>query len=268
MQKQLKPVKKVFVDYPADFPLSCFMYMQPYKTYNDMHEHSCAELGICLEGSGLFFIANKIYTFKKGEISFVMPGCPHIAQSADHNPSKWYFISFEPDFFDIELKKDGSIIFRDGDVFNIIKLLAGELLNESVDKTICSLLLKTCMHFILRSADSIPAIDSRKDFSTVLPALQYILQNYAEHIDTKILAEVCHLSVGHFREVFKQSIGNSPIAYLAQVRMLAAADMLRETDRPVAQIASDAGYTTLSSFNREFQKTYSVSPLKFRKLNF
>ena len=266
MQKQLNRVKKVDVRYDKDFPVSCFMYMQPYKTYSDMHVHDCAELGICLEGSGLFFIKNKIYTFKKGEISYVMPGYPHIAQSADHNPSKWFFISFDPEYFGI--KYDRSLLFHNSEAFVIIKLLAEELLKEQKDKIICELLLKTCMRLISRNAENFPVIDSENEFSSVLPALQFILQNYSEPIDTKALAEVCHLSVSHFREVFKKSVGNSPIAYLAQVRMMAAADLLRETDLPVAQIASETGYTTLSSFNREFQKTYSVSPLKFKSQKF
>lgn len=268
MQKQLHCIKKLDVQYDKQFPISCFMYIQPYKTYSDMHVHSCAELGICLEGSGLFFIKNKIYTFKKGEISYVMPGYPHIAQSSDHNPSKWFFISFDPDYFGIKQENDRSLLFHDNEIFIIIKLLATELLKEQKDKIVCELLLKTCMRLISRAAENFPVIDSENEFSSVLPALQFILQNYGEQIDTKALAEVCHLSVGRFREVFKKSVGNSPIAYLAQVRMMAAADLLRETSKPVAQIAVEVGYATLSSFNREFQKTYSVSPLKFRKQKF
>ena len=41
---------------------------------------------------------------------------------------------------------------------------------------------------------------------------------------------------------------------------------LRATDRPVAQIAGECGFETLSHFNQQFKLRYGVSPREFRRL--
>ena len=266
MQKQLKNINKFDVECDPSFPIYCFSYTQQYKTYTDMHAHGLGELGICIEGSGLFFVDNKIYTFQKGDMSYIEPDSLHIAQSADQSPSKWYFISFDTAYFDT--KTNGSLLFHNNNIYTLARLLVNELLESESDRRAVELLLKTCMHLVSKTEAKKPDIESEKEFSAVLPALQYILQKYREEIGVKALANECHLSVSRFGNVFKHSVGISPMAYLAEVRMAAAANLLRETDRSVMQIASDVGYDTLSSFNREFKKTYAISPLRYRKSMF
>ncbi len=265
MQKRLYTPLKLPVNYPPDFPVDCCLYFQPYRTYRDMHLHDCAEIGICLEGSGLFFIENRITAFQKGVISFVKPGDTHIAQSPNDSRSKWYFLSFVPEFFQVHDLCSRSLLFYDEDVFVLIRLLVNALLKPTPDRTLCTLLLQSAMHYISAATDVFPPQESEKDLTPVFPALQHIIQCFGEPIDIAQLASLCHLSASRFREVFRSLVGNTPMAYLTQIRMLAAADLLRESTRSVVEIAMQVGYKSLSSFHRSFQKTYDMAPLTYRK---
>lgn len=53
--------------------------------------------------------------------------------------------------------------------------------------------------------------------------------------------------------------------YVAALRMSYAATLLCTTEKPVAEIAREAGYEYSSNFSRKFEKTYSCTPLKYRR---
>lgn len=75
------------VPLPADFPVWADYHTQTFRSLRDLHVHGHAELGLCLKGSGVFFIGERVYPFQKGDVSYIAPGTPHIAQSNDETPS-------------------------------------------------------------------------------------------------------------------------------------------------------------------------------------
>ena len=60
-------------------------------------------------------------------------------------------------------------------------------------------------------------------------------------------------------------MGNSPIAYLIQLRINRAADMLRQGDRSITDIAFDVGFSDSNYFMREFRKVIGISPRIYRR---
>jgi AraC-like DNA-binding protein len=58
----------------------------------------------------------------------------------------------------------------------------------------------------------------------------------------------------------------SPNQYIQKVRMKNAKIMLATSKAPIIDIALSIGYPTISSFNRQFQKQYNISPSAYRKL--
>ena len=47
-----------------------------------LHYHSCAEIGICLQGSGVIHVDDRIYSFSEEDLQFVPPGVPHFSTAA------------------------------------------------------------------------------------------------------------------------------------------------------------------------------------------
>ena len=61
-----------------------------------LHYHSCAEIGICLRGSGVTHVDDRIYTYCEGDMQYVPPGVPHLSNAAPDTESRWHWISLEP----------------------------------------------------------------------------------------------------------------------------------------------------------------------------
>jgi AraC-like DNA-binding protein/mannose-6-phosphate isomerase-like protein (cupin superfamily) len=79
------------------------------------------------------------------------------------------------------------------------------------------------------------------------------------------LASKVALSRSAFAARFRELAGESPLRYLTRTRLAHAADLLRTTDAPLAQIASRAGYGTEFSFSKAFKRTFGIAPGSYRE---
>ena len=79
------------------------------------------------------------------------------------------------------------------------------------------------------------------------------------------IASVCHMSESHFRRLFEENIGMTPVDYLNQVRVKKACDMIRKTGYSMEEIAVKVGFTTTSTFNRNFKRIVGTSPYQWKK---
>jgi len=90
-------------------------------------------------------------------------------------------------------------------------------------------------------------------------------RRYAEPLDVPGLAAVAHLSASQFGRVFKETFGETPHRYLQRRRVERAMTLLRQTDRPVTQVAWDVGFASLGTFSRTFSAIVGCSPSEFRE---
>jgi AraC-like DNA-binding protein len=80
-----------------------------------------------------------------------------------------------------------------------------------------------------------------------------------------LLARRCHLSPDHFSRCFSHLLHRTPQRYLLEARMKsAAAFLLRESSRPVKQIAEDCGYASVHAFSRAFKSVFGCGPAAYR----
>ncbi|HEX2070299.1 MAG TPA: helix-turn-helix transcriptional regulator [Thermoleophilaceae bacterium] len=87
---------------------------------------------------------------------------------------------------------------------------------------------------------------------------------YFEALDVDDLARAAGLSRAHFSREFRRAFGESPHAYLLTRRLEHAADLLRNTDRSVADVCLSVGLQSIGSFTTSFTRTYGVSPTAYR----
>ena len=67
-------------------------------------------------------------------------------------------------------------------------------------------------------------------------------------------------------ELFRRHYHTTPSEMLVRQRVADACDHLRSTDRPIADIAFDVGFETLSVFNDNFRRLQRLSPQSYRRL--
>ena len=89
----------------------------------------------------------------------------------------------------------------------------------------------------------------------------------AEPDQTVTLRELSHrfgVSEAQVKASFAGVYGMSPAAYVRSQRMWGAAELLRDTDRTVLDIAGQFGYDNASKFAKAFRDVVGVSPREYR----
>ena len=78
------------------------------------------------------------------------------------------------------------------------------------------------------------------------------------------LALECAMSRSSFATRFRAAAGEPPVSYLNRWRIRLAQNALRETDTTVAELASELGYASESSFSHAFKRISAVPPRVYR----
>jgi YesN/AraC family two-component response regulator len=94
--------------------------------------------------------------------------------------------------------------------------------------------------------------------------IQYINQNYSEHLTLDQVAGVAALSPTYLSGLFKAEVGQNFTEYVVQLRLERAKQLLRQTDLPLADIAQMVGFDTQQYFNRVFKQKTGQTPLQYR----
>ena len=94
----------------------------------------------------------------------------------------------------------------------------------------------------------------------LLRAKDLMDRRYAEPLDVATLAGEAYASPAHFARSFKRAFGETPHRYLQRRRIERAADLIRNTDAPLTEIALHVGFATPSSFTRAFKEVTGRPP--------
>src|SRR5882672_7994583 len=98
----------------------------------------------------------------------------------------------------------------------------------------------------------------------LLRAKDLIDARYRDELDVAALARTAHLSPAHFSREFRRAFGETPHQYLLTRRLERAAELLRNTDRSVADICFTVGLTSVGSFTTSFGRAFALSPTAYR----
>lgn len=100
----------------------------------------------------------------------------------------------------------------------------------------------------------------------ILAVQRWIEENYREAITIAMLAERCSMGQRTFERRFKQSTGESPIAYLQKVRINAAKTLLERPFSTFEEVTWQVGYEDISSFRNIFQRHTGLRPKEYQRL--
>ena len=92
----------------------------------------------------------------------------------------------------------------------------------------------------------------------------WVHRHLADDLQVQDAARVAHVSPAAFSRFFRRETGKTWSAYVNDVRCSQACVALRQSAKPVAHIALDCGYRTLSHFNRVFRARFGVTPSAYR----
>jgi AraC-like DNA-binding protein len=93
----------------------------------------------------------------------------------------------------------------------------------------------------------------------------WIHQHLAGALPVRDAADLAHVTPAAFSRFFKRETGKTFSAYVSDVRCSEACLQLRRSARPVALVAEDCGFRSLSHFNREFRARFGTTPRAYRQ---
>ena len=97
------------------------------------------------------------------------------------------------------------------------------------------------------------------------PAFEYIRKHKGRDITQKKMAELCHISTGHFSRLFAKETGENFASFLARQRVEWSKQLLTETDMPINQISDEFGFGDPGYYIKIFKKHENITPATYRK---
>jgi AraC-like DNA-binding protein len=94
--------------------------------------------------------------------------------------------------------------------------------------------------------------------------LGWIRRHMARELTVAAAAGVARVTPGAFSRYFRHEVGKTFTEYVNDVRCSEACVLLRRSDKAVAVVAQQCGFSTLSHFNRQFRLRYGMTPREFR----
>lgn len=103
------------------------------------------------------------------------------------------------------------------------------------------------------------------DLAPVTPALDFIEAHLAQPLRIGELARCCLMSESLFLRRFRQSIGQTPVAYILERRIQRACQLLLFSNQSMEDIAAAVGFGDRHYFSRQFARHIGVSPGNYRQ---
>ena len=79
-----------------------------------------------------------------------------------------------------------------------------------------------------------------------------------------LLADAVALSPSRFAARFRDTIGETAMAYVTRWRMVRACRLLENPNETIDRVATQVGYSAASSFSRAFKASVGVNPMEWR----
>lgn len=294
MSKKKKPKMEFrYYKMPAGSPILALLgqkWVQNYgRDIDYLHFHNYLEIGYCYEGHGDFTLGEQDLRFASNQFTIIPKNFPHTTNSDPGTFSRWEYLfidveGFLHDFYQEGLgnaKKTERMVQRinsrgvlrnaddapklAGLIRQILDIMRGteEFYIDEAKGILAALLVN-----IARENNLGEMKQEEMTGKMTIPisrALDYITLHYMDPLKIEDLANWCHISETHFRRTFSSYMRMSPLEYINLVRVRNACEYLKKTDDPVADIAHKCGFSTISTFNRNFKQIMGTAPCEWRK---
>lgn len=275
----------------SEFPFNLYAISEFESTSESLHAHDCWELNYVEKGSGNYFIEDKVFPVKEGDI-FIFHNLVHHRAVSQKGMTMLVF-TFNPKI--IWLNQDEfrhllsfyerySYFTGDKDkeqrdyrrILHHIRLIK----KEWTEKEECyQLMIKSSLLGILGTLHRYQARKVKeeregaasdtqlyqKKFERVRPVLEYLAKHFSEVVTMENIAKETLQSKSNITANFRQIMECTVFEYLDVLRVSESCMLLKTTDEPVTEIALKCGFNSSSYFNRVFKKTMGISPGEYRK---
>lgn len=267
-----------------EFALSYSHKNGPYNMSG--HSHNQYEMYYLITGERRYFIKDRVYRIKKGDLVFIPKYVHHRTAFAGTLQHQRIVMNFNDTFLEHAWAKGSS--------FNLLKLFQTPFptlrLKEEDRKYVEALYYRSITEMKERSAGfemCLKAIavellvhlarcmDKYVEVATpvdsplqqkITEISNYIQAHYSQPLTLTHLSETFYISPYYLSRVFKENSGFSFTEYVNHVRIKEAQRLLRETNWKIVRIAESVGFDSFAYFGRVFKDTVHLSPMQYRRM--
>ncbi|MCH7411461.1 AraC family transcriptional regulator [Belliella sp. DSM 111904] len=257
--------------------------------YEKLHQHPQWQLTLIIEGKGQLMVGDYLGRFGPGDMFLFTSNMPHVFRSdpsyfeeSNEKLSIGYtlFFDFEvlgPSMLELdELNELGHWVSHVRGSYMISnetkETLQEEMLHFEDVKGLEKLLQALRVLKLLKDSSNLKTLNkyfSERDYTEsegkrMGNIMNYILTKSHKVIQLGDMADMAHLSKEAFCRFFKDRTGKTFTAFLSQVRIHHASQLLIESDLSIAEVAYQSGFQNLSYFNRVFKRIQGESPKDYR----
>lgn len=264
---------------PSEFAKSTLMHLQEIGMLKALKEHTSRRdniqsflFFIVLSGSGELQYGGDLYKLSEGSCVFIDCRHPYShTTSEDLWSLRWchFYGPMLSSVYEKYVERGGKPVFTPEDtepfktVLDKLYEIAGSgdyirdmEINEELNR-LCTLLMAESWH----PEEGGSRITKKQ---SVVPVKEYLEQHYAEKISLEQLSQEFFINKYYLTRVFKEQFGYSITAFLLNVRITHAKQMLRFTDKSVDEIGQECGFGQLHYFSRVFKSVEGVAPSVYR----
>ena len=108
-------------------------------------------------------------------------------------------------------------------------------------------------------------ITKNDKFASIRQGINLLEKNILSDISIKEISDTCNISSGHFRRVFKEYSGKSPMQYRLEIKINNAKRMLSDSNVSIDKIAEALNFESTPYFCKIFKNKTGFTPGQYRK---
>ena len=238
-----------------------------------LHSHPFVELFYVLSGEGFFMKDDEKIGIKQGDLMVINPGTQHCEYSSSENPLEFFVFAFTDIYFD---RDDGEaeciLINRENErqsmdeVDALFKKIYRELCEE---REYYLNVIRNCLEQLIIAIARKEGIRLKRTHNNVPQSVAICMQYIEENSDKKItldeLSSVACINKYTLIKQFKKELGQTPLAYVSDVKIKKAIEMLYFGEASVEEIAEKLGFINISHFYQTFKRVTGRTPMAYSK---
>ncbi len=253
----------------------CEAYEKKNAGSSTLHGHHHFLMTLITAGKGVQTLNGEDISFKEGDLFILSPADFHKNTVAAGEHYDYYGVKFpyeiiaselsdmcELSRFPIHLRLSETTKVRITHAFRLLVEEAGAERKTPDSEILMRALIEQLLILALRE---LPTEDRTPAGSFVNRALGFLHSNFREPIAVADAAAYVGYAPNYFNTIFHSVFGIPFGAYLRNMRLTYAKNLLLSGNMSLTEIAIDAGFGSLSHFSRSFRAVHGVSPIEYRK---
>ncbi len=234
------------------------------------HYHPNFEIYFITKGNVTYFIDDKVYNVRAGDIVIIPDGVIHHTEYENGIRSR-LLINCSHRYIPASVRTEISsllYLYRNpnvsDEILEIFKKIEKEYNSpDHISDNVIMLYTHLLFYVMERNRGSCIDVEDHKRYTG--EAVRYLKNNFTKKITLAQTAKVLSMSPEHLSRSFKKENGIGFNKYVNLLRLQKAEELLKITDKSISEIAEDCGFEDSNYFSLKFKELYGIPPKALRR---